>query len=151
MYVPSQVTANIRTDLADLSYAHCAKCGRIYNLNARLDLLRNPKCDKCNGPLVAAPTWVITDRDVLPPNRRITTAQGVKLALSIEEYTQTRMNVKGFRAPTHIHISDRSRPIATLEFIYGSQIRNPQISHKKRAFRYWLSLMPSEAITKPVR
>jgi len=150
LFVPSQVATSTRTRLADLSYARCANCGRVYNLNARPDLLRNPKCENCGGPLVAAPLWAITARGVPRPNRRITTIQGIRLVLSVEEYSRARVHIQGARIPTCIRINDRSRPIATLEFRYGSQTHEPSPIHRTSVFRYWLSLMPSESITKPV-
>jgi len=150
LFVPSQVAASTRTRLADLSYARCANCGRVYNLNAYPDLLRSPRCGNCGGPLVAAPLWAITARGVPRPNRRITTIQGIKLVLSVKEYTRARVRIQGDQIPTRIRINDRSRPIATLEFRYGSQAHEPSPVHRTGVFRYWLSLMPSESITKPV-
>ncbi len=151
LFVPSQVTASIRTQLANLSYARCANCGLVYDLNAHPDFLRNPRCDNCGGPLVATPLWTITARRVpRPNNRRITTNQGIRLVLSVEEYSRARVRIQGARAPTMIRINDRSRPIATLEFRYGSQVHEPSLMHRAGIFFYLLSLMPSESITKPV-
>jgi len=150
LFVPSRVTASTRTQLADLSYARCTNCGRVYNLNAYPDLLRNPRCNNCRRPLVAAPLWAITARGVPHPNRRITTIQGIRLVLSVEEYSRARVRIQGTQIPTLIRINDRSRPIATLEFRYGSQAHEPSPVHRTGVFRYWLSLMPSESITKPV-
>ena len=149
LIIPGQVTANIRTRLANLSYARCARCGRVYNLNTSPELLRNPRCS-CGGPLVAAPLWAITTRGVPPANRRVMTTQGIRLTISVEEYSRVRVRSRSTHVPTHIYIADRSRPIATLKFRYGSQTHEPTPVHRSGVFRYWLSLMPSESITKPV-
>lgn len=150
LFVPSQVTTSTRTQLANLSYARCAKCGRVHNLNAHPDLLRNPRCISCGGPLVPAPIWAITARGTPYRNRKITTIQGIRLMISVEEYSRVRVRFQGASVPTYIRIRDRSRPIATLEFIYGSRVVEPIALHRASAFRYLLSLMPSESITKPV-
>lgn len=149
LVVPAHVLANIRTSLANLSYARCARCGHVYNLNSRPALLNNPRCD-CDGPLVPAPIWSITAKGLPPSNRRLTTSQGIKLVLSIEEYSRARQRLQGTNTPSKIHIRDKSRPIATLEFKYGPQSHDPIPIHRSGVFRYWLSLMPSESITKPV-
>lgn len=150
LFVPSQVTTNVRTQLADLSYARCTNCGRVYDLNSRPDLLKNPRCSKCGGSLVATPLWTITGRGVPFFNRRITSTQGIRIVLSVEEYSRARVSTRGPQLPTQILIRDRSRPIATLEFRYGSSSHQPDAIHRSRIFIYQLSLMPSESITKPV-
>jgi len=151
LYIPTQITANIRTDLADLAYVRCAKCGTVYSLDSNPNLMKEPKCGKCGGPLVAAPLWVITGRDVPIHNRRISTTEGIKIVISIKEYTGARVRTANTKLPTQILIEDRSRPIATLKFIYGSSSpHEPSPIHSFRIFDYQLALMPSESITKPV-
>ena len=150
LIVLNQVVSNIRTSLADLSYARCAKCGRVYNLSSHTNLLRNPICNDCKGPLVPAPIWTITARQVPPSNRRITTAQGIKLAHSVGEYPFSKRSSGGTQTPIYIKINDRSRPIATLKFGYSSDTHDPIPVYKSSIFKYWLSLMPSESITKPI-
>lgn len=149
LIVPQEVTAKIRTSLADLSYARCARCGRVYNLSSRRELLKNPRCS-CGGPIVAAPVWSITAKGLPKPNRRLTTTQGIRLVISIEQYSHARIHSQSVKVPNEIRIRDKSRPIATLEFRYDSLIHEPSPIHRTKAFRYWLSLMPSESITKPV-
>jgi len=148
LYVPYQITANIKTDLADLAYIQCAKCGTVYGLDSNPNLLKDSRCIKCGGPLVATPLWVITGQGV--PIRRISTTQGIKTAISLKEYTKVRVHATNMKLPTRIFIEDRSRPIATLKFMYGSTPHEPSPIHSSKIFRYQLALMPSESITKPV-
>ncbi|PUA33339.1 MAG: hypothetical protein B7O98_02625 [Zestosphaera tikiterensis] len=150
LLIPTQVVANVKTRLADLEYVRCVRCGQVYNAKTQPSLLKNSKCPKCGGSLVAVPLWVITARSVKPANRRITPNQGIELTVSIETYTKTHIRNRNAVVPKQIHIGDRSRPIATLEFIYGFESHNPAPVHKHKVFKYMLALMPSESITKPV-
>jgi len=150
LYVPNQVTANVTTRWANLAYARCTKCGSVFDLSLYPGLLKNPKCKNCGGPLVVAPLWVITGRGLPPYNRRILTTSGINIVISIDQYTRTQKGISHLRHPTHIHIRDRSRPIATLEFRYDSSSTEPIPIYRSGIFTYQLSLMPSESITKPV-
>jgi len=154
LYVPTQITANVRTNLADLAYVRCAKCGTVYSLDLNPNLLKESRCSKCGGPLVATPLWIITGQGVPAPNRRISTTEGIKTVISLKEYTRARERTAGMKLPTlptRIFIEDRSRPIATLKFVYdSSHTHEPALVHRFRIFNYQLALMPSESITKPV-
>lgn len=149
LVVPSYVDTNIKTKLANLSYARCTRCGQVYDLSVQPNLLRNPKCNYCKAPLVPAPLWAISARSVPRNNRRITTTQNIKIVLSVEDYS-IQGHTNSQRLPTHIFISDKSRPIATLQFRYNSLIHEPTAVRRAAIFTYNLSLMPSESITKPV-
>jgi len=142
LMVPIHITLALQSSLADLRFARCSECGAVYNLTVNPHLLRRPRCDKCGRALVPAPVWSIVARNLPASRRRLTTKTRIKIALSIEEYRHT--------CPQTVKISDRARPIATLEFNYGGQKHRPSASVRRDRFIYWLSMMPSEGITKPI-
>ncbi|RLE90511.1 MAG: hypothetical protein DRN04_14895, partial [Thermoprotei archaeon] len=141
LIVPTRVIASIKTMYSDLSYARCAKCGRVFNLLSNGKLLKSLKCPYCGSPLVPSVVWCITQRN-LPGEHRLSTQWGIPLTLSIENY--------GGTTPDKIKIIDYSRPLANLRFyLAGREVEYLPLI-RRRAYVYLLSLMPSESITKPI-
>ena len=152
LVIPTKVKAKVKTDLADLSYVRCSNCGKVYNIQIDPSLIKQRRCRICNSPLIPAPIWVIIGNNIPKSSRRITTEEKVKISLSIKEYVPSRRARQlSYPHVDRVIITDKSRPIASLKVIFNNgneeSIRPVQ---NKGAFRYWLSLLPSESITKPI-
>lgn len=161
LYEPIQVEARYSTYLADLRYARCSKCGKVYDLSKLDDdKVKNLKCsDECGGRLILTPVWCISGRTFpSSSSRRLTTqpSQGAKLVLSVEDYTVAKFGSKRTRGgmvkkPDRIVARDMSRPMSSIEFIYPQdKSHGPKFSVKRGNFDYVLSSMPMESITKPI-
>lgn len=149
LFEPKRVEAKLSGDLVNLRHVRCSKCGKVYELD-RLDKEKRKrlKCANCNGLLVPTPLWCISGRTQALGIKRITTSEGIKIALSIEEYSLGRGHKD---IPERITIEDKSRPLANLKFVYNkSLVKDVSYFHRRANFDYLLTPMPSESITKPI-
>ncbi|RLE52603.1 MAG: hypothetical protein DRJ33_03355 [Candidatus Methanomethylicota archaeon] len=145
LIAPTRVTAHLQSPLIDVRFARCANssCGGVVDLLMQPNLTISQRCPHCGGHLVPAPVWAITAKNIPDINRRVlTTSSNIRIALSLEEY--------GNRRPSRVFIRDRARPIASLEIDYTGQVEQPLPSVQRNVFTYWLSMMPSESLTKPL-
>jgi len=153
LIVPRRVSTSLSSSLADLGLARCVRCGHVYNLALEPKLLKSLRCPKCgsNAPLVPAPIWCITTKDKVQSRAiKLYTTGNVRLVYSAEDYFKIRHKQSLCSLNGRIVIRDLSRPIANLLIKYSSGIEDPLPIFPFGQFRYWLSIAPSESITKPV-
>ncbi len=153
---PRSVNVSLRTELADLRYVRCSKCGKVYDLETNPHLTLSLKCQSCRSSLVPAPIWAITSQN-LPIRPQITPQDNIKIVFSVEDYSRNAhyhlQRIPPGEPPTNIRIRDRARPVATLAFDYRRHKYtdpNVRMALRERIFVYMLSLMPSESVSKPV-
>ena len=146
LQIPAKVTVGMQSDLANTSFVRCVKCGKVYDLSSNPKLITSSKC-VCGGSLVPAPIWSITSKNIpLLDKKVITTSDRIKISLSLNDYSETQKS-----KIEKILIKDKSRPISELKF-YDKRDKelDPFVSLRRKAFIYYISLMPSESITKPI-
>jgi len=134
--VPITVLCSKSTGLADFSLYVCKDGGRVVS-----------RRQECRGRSVPAPVWVLSAESIPNVTRRaVFPDSGVRIALSLRDYA----SIHGGALPERIYIRDRARPIAEMRVVVGGRDEEIYGFMQRGSFRYLLSIIPTESITKPV-
>jgi len=141
IYVPEVVVSKLDNSLQNFGYFRCNKCYETTNLTGYTTYLRSLKCH-CGGSLVPAPIWVMTaTQDLAPPlyieGGRCTT-------------TFTLPIVAVHPRAQKVFVSDRARPLQSMEVTTPSKSEAIRIGHRQGSNTYLVEISPTEAITKPI-